>query len=245
MNKRKKITSLLLAGALVVGLPYSSAMSAKKTTVKKPIQIQYVALGDSLAAGQTPQGYIDSGYPDYISHNFKGTKYKLVDYDNFGIPGYTSVKLKNDILKSYKIRKEVKEATHITIDIGANDFLSILKTNPDPALALGALKDVETNLNTILSTIDKINPKAKVYVMGYYNPFPYYPAELQQEIVPLLDAVNNKIKAVAAKNKDTFIPTKELVAKNYEEYLPNSEDIHLSKVGYQAVAKEFWSKINK
>ncbi len=60
-----------------------------------------------------------------------------------------------------------------------------------------------------------------------------------------MDALINEIKAVATKNKDTFIPTKELVAKNYEEYLPNYEDIHLSKVGYQAVAKEFWSKINK
>ena len=35
MNKRSKITSLLLAGALVVGLPYS-VMSAKKAAVKKP-----------------------------------------------------------------------------------------------------------------------------------------------------------------------------------------------------------------
>ena len=99
----------------------------KRLAVKKPIQVQYVALGDSLAAGQTPTGYIDSGYPDYIVKNFKGQKYKLVDYDNYGIPGYTSDQLKNDILKSYKIRKEVKQATHITIDIGANDFLSVLK----------------------------------------------------------------------------------------------------------------------
>src|SRR3954447_15015999 len=106
MNKRKKITSLLLAGVLVVGLPYS-AMSAKKAAVKKPVQVQYVALGDSLAAGQTPTGYIDYGYPDYVANNFKGTKYKLVDYDNFGIPGYTSVQVKNDMLKSYKIRKEI------------------------------------------------------------------------------------------------------------------------------------------
>ena len=46
--------------------------------------------------------------------------------------------VKNDMLKSYKIRKEVKEATHITIDIGANDFLSILKTNPDLVVAFSA-----------------------------------------------------------------------------------------------------------
>ena len=244
MNKKIKLTSLLLAGALVVGLPYS-AMSAKKAPVKKPLQVQYVALGDSLAAGQTPTGYIDSGYPDYLVNNFKGPKYKLVDYDNYGIPGYTSVKLKNDILKSYKIRKEVKEATHITIDIGANDFLGVLKTNPDTVLALGKLEEFKSNLDTILSTIDKINPKAKVYVMGYYNPFPYLTTEQQAAVTPLLQALNTQIKSLAEENDDTFVSTEEIVAANYEKYLPVKEDIHLSKAGYQAVAKEFWKKINK
>lgn len=246
MNKRKKITSLLLAGALVVGLPYS-AMSAKKAAVKKPIQVQYVALGDSLAAGQTPTGYIDSGYPDYLVNNFKGTKYKLVDYDNYGIPGYTSLKLKNDILKSYKIRKEVKEATHVTIDIGANDFLSILTTNPDPVLAFNAFSAFSANLDTILSTIDQINPKAKVYIMGYYNPFlnSNYSTEQIATVQSQLDQINKQIETTAKNYGDTFVPTKNIVADNFKKYLPNKEDIHLSKTGYQAVAKEFWGKINK
>lgn len=246
MNIKKKITSLLLTGALIVGLPYS-AMSAKKITVKQPTQVQYVALGDSLAAGQTPTGYIDYGYPDYLVKNFKGTKYKLVDYDNFGIPGYTSVNLKNDILKSYKIRKEIKEATHITIDIGANDFLSILKTNPDPVLALSAVTTVATNLDTILSEIDKLNPKVKVYVMGYYNPFinSDYTADQKNSVQSLLSVVNEKIKTIAAENKDIFVPTDKVIENGSTNYLPNNQDIHLSKTGYQAVAKEFWNKINK
>ena len=244
MNKRSKITSLLLAGALIVGLPYS-VMSAKKAAVKKPVQVQYVALGDSLAAGLTPTGFIDYGYPDYIAKNFKGKKYKLVDYDNFGVSGYTSEHVKNDILKSYKIRKEVKEATHITIDIGANDFLSILKSNPDPVVAFSAIEEFNSNVNIILSTIDKINPKAKVYVMGYYNPFPYYTTDQQATIEPLLQAVNTQIEELAKENGDTFVATEKMVAANYEKYLPNHEDIHLSKPGYQAVAKEFWKKMNK
>lgn len=228
-----------MAGALIVGLPYS-VMSAKKT-----VQVQYVALGDSLAAGLSPTGIIDYGYPDYIEKNFKSKKYKLVDYDNFGVSGYTSKQMKNDLLKSYKIRKEVKEATHITIDIGANDFLSILKTNLDPAVAFTAIEEFTSNLNTILSTIDELNPKAKVYVMGYYNPFPYTTAEQQEMIQPLLDAVNSQIQASAKEHGDTFVATEKVVATNYEKYMPNDEDIHLSKAGYQAIAKEFWKKMNK
>ena len=178
MSKRKKITSMILAGALIVGLPYSS-LAAKKATVKKPVQVQYVALGDSLAAGQTPYKFIDYSYPDYVANHFKGTKYKLVDYDNFAIPGYTSVHVKNNILNSSKIKKEIKEATHITIDIGANDVLNTMETSPDSASILGTIGEVKANLDTILSTIDQLNPKAKVYVMGYYNSYPYSPAEKQ------------------------------------------------------------------
>lgn len=239
MIKIRKLIGLLLAAALIVGLPYS-VMSAKK-----PIEVQYVALGDSLAAGRTPDGIIDYGYPDYIKNNFQSKKYILMDYENFGIPGYTSMHLKNDLLNSYKIRKKVKKATHITIDIGANDFLSILRTNPDPAVALAAMEEFTSNLDTIFSTIDQINPKAKVYVMGYYNPFPYYKAERQETIKPLLATVNTQIEAAAKEHGDIFVPTEKVVATNYEKYMPNKEDIHLSKAGYQAVANEFWKKMNK
>ena len=36
-----------------------------------------------------------------------------------------------------------------------------------------------------------------------------------------------------------------MVAENYEKYMPNPEDIHLSKTGYQAVANEFWKKMKQ
>lgn len=196
-----------------------------------------------MAAGQSPFGFIDYGYPDYIAEYFVSNKYKLADFDNFGVPGYTSVHLKNDILKSGKIKKEIKEATHITIDIGANDLLGKLKT--DPANAADAIATVSANLQTILSTIDQLNPQATVYVMGYYNPFPSYPKEQQAALQPLLKALNAQIEAAAKKNRDTYVATEAQIAKNYQEYLPNPQDIHLSQTGYKAVAAEFWKAISK
>ncbi|MDR6998873.1 hypothetical protein [Neobacillus niacini] len=44
---------------------------------------------------------------------------------------------------------------------------------------------------------------------------------------------------------DTFVPTEDLIAKHYEEYIPNPTNIHLSLEGYQIVAKEFWKVIDK
>jgi len=90
-----------------------------------------------------------------------------------------------------------------------------------------------------------MNPNADVYVMGYYNPFPYAPQEHQPALLQLLASLNQKIEAVTTANAYTYIPTDKVISKNYETYLPNPENFHLSEEGYQVIAKEFWKKIDK
>ncbi|PLT30775.1 SGNH/GDSL hydrolase family protein [Peribacillus deserti] len=238
MNYKQKALGLLTAGALLAALPFNAVAKTQAKVEKPPVQVQYVALGDSLAAGQTPYKYVDYGYTDFIADYFVKNKYKLADFDNFGVPGYTSENVKNDVTKSKKIRKEIKEATHITIDIGANDLLPKLSTDP-----AGAIAAVKANLQTILKTIDSLNPRVKVYVMGYYNPYPGLSAAEQAKLLPLLKLFNAEIQKAAKDNKDTFVATDMLIAKKTAEYLPNPLDIHLSEAGYKAVASEFWKYI--
>ncbi|WP_419882943.1 GDSL-type esterase/lipase family protein [Peribacillus sp. B-H-3] len=242
MNGKKKAASLALAGVLCIWLPFSAM--AKPVQKDLPQHVQYVALGDSLAAGQTPNGYIDYSYADYLAGDFSANKYKykLDDFDNFGVPGYTSAQVKTDLLKSGKIRKEVKEATHITLDIGANDLLGKLN---DPAHVSEAISAVSSNLQTILSTIHKLNPHVKVYVMGYYNPYPYMPKDQQAALLPLLKALNAQIQTVTMQYKDTYVATESLIAKKYKEYITNKQNIHLSLSGYKVIAGEFWKAMMK
>lgn len=242
-NGGKAATILLAATLTLAPLSASAAQHSQAKSKPKPAKVEYVALGDSLAAGQTPYGVVDYGYADYIADSFVKGKYRLADFDNFGVPGYTSDKLKNDVVNSAKIRKEIKEATHITIDIGANDLLGKLKT--DPSHVTDAIKEVAANLQATLSEIDQLNPKVKVYVMGYYNPYPYYPKEQQEQLKPLLKGLNDQIKALSKKNGDTYISTEKVIEKKYKQYIPNQYDIHLSKSGYKAIAKEFWKGITK
>lgn len=165
-----------------------------------------------------------------------------VGYTNFGVSGYTSTDLKQDILIRQDVQEKISEAEFITIDIGANDLLQALNTPDQIPAVIGA---VTVNLQIILSTIDQLNPNAKVYVMGYYNPFPYLPSEQQDALLLLLDALNQVIESRAAANGDTFVPTERIIAKHYEMYLPNPSNIHLSKEGYRLVAKEFWKNLDK
>ena len=207
------------------------------------VQVQYVALGDSLAAGMTPSGQDrpeDLGYPDYIKENLAKT-YQMVNYDNFGVSGYTTNDVIADMSK-VNVQKEIKEATYLTIDIGANDLLPVIQV--DPTQAPAAIATAAAKLNTILSKIDELNPKVKVYVMGYYNPFPYL-TEQKAQLDQLLQAFNGQIQAQALLHGDTFVPTTQVInVANFKDYLPSPFNIHLSPLGYQVVAGEFLKVMN-
>ncbi|MDR4888553.1 SGNH/GDSL hydrolase family protein [Fredinandcohnia sp. QZ13] len=231
----KKILFSLILFALFLSIPVSAFA---KGPAKK--NIDYVALGDSLAAGTTPYNEIDKGYADFLVERFVQSQY-TVDFINFGVPGYTSTNVLHDMTK-FEVQAKIREAEYVTIDIGANDILRLLNT---PDKIPQALDEVSANLFGILGAIERLNPSAKVYVMGYYFPFPHLPEEQQQVLIPLLDRLNQVIETVAVLNNDTFIPTSKAIAKDYETFLPNPTNIHLSTEGYQIIAKEFWKKIDK
>jgi lysophospholipase L1-like esterase len=233
LKVRKKVSSILVVGALLVSLPFNVLARESK---KEPMQ--YVALGDSLAAGQTPYQKLDKGYADFLTERFEQSNYE-VTLSNFGVSGYTSAHVSAQ-LGNVNVRNSIAEAEYVTLDIGANDLLGALKFGIDPGMALDSVK---ANLAFILSEIDKLNPNVEVYVMGYYNPFPYLSEEQQTQLLPLLDALNQTIEQVSSFYGDEFVPTEKVIEKHETEYLPNPSDIHLSPEGYQVVAKEFWKKI--
>ncbi|WP_342433080.1 SGNH/GDSL hydrolase family protein [Neobacillus sp. FSL H8-0543] len=236
MSKGRKFKSLLLVGTLVFSLPISAWAKAPEKKV-----IDYVALGDSLAAGATPFKGKDLGYPDYLTQRFEQSQY-TVDFDNFAVNGYQSRHVLNDILVKDHVRGGIEEAEFITLDIGGNDILPVVLTGGNVPAAIASAVG---NIHIILKTIDALNPNAKVYVMGYFNVLPYLRHEQQQALLQVLDAFNSGIEKAAIANGDTFVPTAKIIAKNYQTYLPNPNDIHLSLEGYQIVAKEFWKYIDK
>ncbi|MED3878016.1 GDSL-type esterase/lipase family protein [Priestia megaterium] len=234
---KKKVSGLLIASTLVVGVPLSVQAKGNNLHNKEKHKINYVALGDSLAAGQTPYHQLDKSYADYLVKRFEQSQYS-VSYNNFGVSRYTSENLKNDILNNKEVQDKIKNANLITIDIGANDLLAKLKT--DPTHVKDSLLAVANNLQIILQTIDSLNPNVKVLVMGYYNPFPHYSQEQQASLLPLLEALNKTIEDRSIANGDKYVPTAQVIKRNEDQYVPNSEDIHLNLEGYQVVAKEFW-----
>ncbi|MBH0230304.1 GDSL-type esterase/lipase family protein [Halobacillus yeomjeoni] len=217
-------------------------------------EVDYVALGDSVTAGMTHYGGYDLGYVDYLTAKMESSGYD-VDFENFGVAGHTTSHLLS-VLKDEDVMEEIEEAELITITIGANDFINALKTcdlteneidfkTCDPPAFTSALNNVSNNLPEALDKIKRTNPNANVYVMGYYNAFPYKSIEEQTQIIPLLNNLNSIIEIYTDFYGYTFIPTEEVIAQNYVKYLPNPADIHLSKEGYEVIADEFWKSIQK
>ncbi|MGG3562092.1 serine hydrolase [Neobacillus rhizosphaerae] len=211
------------------------------------IQINYLALGDSLAAGMTPQGQDrpvvngidpDWGYPNYIAKDFTKS-YQLLKFVNLGVSGYKTDNIITDLEKD-AVQQEIKSATHLTIDIGANDLLPVVQK--DPMAAKNEIPVIAGKISTILGTIDQLNPNVKVYVMGYYNPFPYIIDPQQKELVnQLVQGFNAQIQAQAVQHGDTFVPTAQAInGSHFADYIPNPQNIHLSLPGYEVVAEEFW-----
>lgn len=222
---------------LLLSIPMQSF--AKETSTEGHV-VRFVALGDSLAAGQTPYGGFGPSYANYIADDFQKEHVHAM-LTNDGVSGFTSEQLREAIRLNQKEQAQIHSANLITIDIGANDLLGVLKTNP--AQVPAAIQNVRKNLFLILASIHHMNPRAHVYVMGYYNPFPYLPSAQQASLLVMLHGLNQVIQLDAVMNDDTYVPTEQTIDKIPFVYIPNPQNIHLSPAGYKAVAWDFWKAI--
>lgn len=225
-----------------------------KNTYKE--ELNYVALGDSVAAGRNPYGVNDYGYTDYIKDYLKNS-HKLNSYVTYAVSGYTTEDITNDInlnrnvevgAKSVGIKKALRESDLVTISIGANDFLggmnlsSIPSALSDSELVFKQIDDVIIKINDLL-TLVKQYAKGKIIVVGYYNPLPNltkYKDKIN-EVVSYADAQYEK----KCKDQDVYyVKVSDTMAEN-NEYLPNPLDIHPNKAGYEVISKKVINLIDK
>jgi lysophospholipase L1-like esterase len=213
---------------------------------RKNVNIDYVSLGDSLAAGLTPKHTIDKSYSDFIAEKLEA-KGLIGDFNKFGVTGYTTKDVLTAIDPANQENSQrvmaLSKAEIVTLDVGANDLLNIIpQLTANPIQASTIIQKVSENITKIISTLKNINPKAKIYIMGYYNAFPYYPEERQALLIPLVKRFNLAIKQAVEATGGTYIDTYQTMDKDLLKYLPEN-DIHPDLLGYQVIADEFWSVI--
>lgn len=254
MKKLSAFVTLLLVLQLV--LPFMATTQAEELNVPT----NYLAIGDSLAAGMNEKGEIGKGYADFIAQLFSDEESEVKFNKGFSYPGYTTEDVLKDIQANVTkpiydlngpsqatvgIKQSIEQADFITLSAGANDVLKYVNRtetgefNFDIAGVLVGIQNVAANYEKIFEAIHAINPDVDVSVMGLYNPFPHLqdPAK-QAQLNMLVATMNNSIKVIVEKNEGVFSSVADLIASNSEVYLPNPNNIHLSQAGYEVVAEQ-------
>lgn len=211
----------------------------------------YIAIGDSLAAGQTPNRAIDAGYADLIAGELKRSRQLAFYSKELAFPGFTTAEVLST-LQSEEAKALLKNATLVTISAGANDLLRLVQANPSEGSlsyqqvpADFALNNVRKNITEIINEVKEAAPKAKIYVMGYYFAYPHVHESQKQGVQKELDTLHTILKTQAESNGATFISVEEAFAPQAKELVPNPADVHPSMEGYRLMANAFLAQYNK
>lgn len=239
----------------VVLLTFQLVSPAAAMTGNKGEPANYLALGDSLAAGMIETGAVGTGYADYLAQTLEEAELLASYNKGFAVPGYTTEQVLDELNKDVEkpssetgkkvsLIDEIKKADVITLSVGANDVLKTLKQDESGNISLNfsevqqAIGKMAGNYALILKRITQLNPTADVFVMGYYNPFPHM-TKLTEQLNMLVGLLDNKVKGIAEGNGAYFVKVSDVIAADTAAYLPNPENIHPSEQGYKVIAEQF------
>ena len=232
----KRLLSLIGTVVLTMVFGVSSAFAQSEN---------YLSIGDSLAAGQTPYRQIDTGYSDLIAMRLGMTGQLSFYTKELAFPGFTTA----DVLKRVKSEEAsdlLANATLITVSAGANDLLRLVQVNPTAGtLAFSqlqtdyALNIVRKNMVEILEELKVRAPKAKIFVMGYYFAYPNVHATQKEGTNAQLIMLNTILQQQAEHAGATFVNVYDAFGLNATNLLPNISDVHPNFEGYRQMANAF------
>lgn len=227
---------------------FSSSLPAQ-AAIKIPAV--YVALGDSLAAGQTPNSQIDAGYADMIAGELVRHQPVALFTKDLAFPGFTT----QDVLervKSPEAKEVLASANIITLSAGANDLLRLVQVDPaEGSLTFQqiqtdfALNQARENVEAILAELKTRAPQADVYVMGYYFAYPHVRESQKEGTGKQLDRLNRILKQSAEKAGAQFVAVDAAFGASPTDKVPNPADVHPNFKGYQAMANAFLDRYQK
>ncbi|WP_320163408.1 GDSL-type esterase/lipase family protein [uncultured Trichococcus sp.] len=165
----RKIATMLLSLSML-----STVAIGKVSAAENNKSIDYVALGDSLAAGQKPTAIgsastklYGTSYPKFIRDDLSSNGL-LNSYANFGMSGYETWNVANDLMTTDSATQNaISEAEIITLDIGANDLLAYLEAEEgDVSNLLDRLAYMDQDqINYLIYQMDLLKSSAVPYTV--------------------------------------------------------------------------------
>lgn len=205
----------------------------------------FVAVGDSLTQGvgdSTKSG----GYVGILDDKINKNDDNIATFENYGHAGDRTDQLLKR-MKDPKVSTAIKKADVVLITIGANDIMKILRNNITDLNYKDFEKEqpeYEERLRDVFKQLEKYNPNAEIYLIGFYNPFDQYFGEIP-ELNKIVDDWNTIGKRVVDEYESYhFIPTKDLFEGTNED-LFFEDNFHPNDTGYEKMATRVFDYLKK
>lgn len=213
-----------------LGLPAGSSSSAVATPAPRDI-VAPVILGDSLARGTGDESGL--GIAGRLDAELRRRHVRARRTYNFAVNGARTNDLLG-VLDHENIREMLRQSNVVLVSIGGNDlwggtdWRSAVPPDPD-----AAMNEVLTRIETAVERIRAVNPKARIFFVGLYNPFVKTP--IGPQLTRLVHRWNARILEHFASDADfTLVQTEDLFSHkdrlSLDRFHPNGE-------GYELIAR--------
>ncbi len=216
------------------GIPASGFGDYEVPRTFVPRIVTLVGLGDSLTQGVGDERK-KGGYPGRLAtemDDWKGVK--EVRIENLAKRGRRSDQLVAQ-LKRDDIQEEVGKADLITLTIGGNDVMKVVKSNlfdlqPEPFRK--EIQPFTERLASTLFLIRKANPDALLVIIGLYNPLTVVTEEAS-EMDDIIREWNGVLEdAASADGRACFVPVDDLFISN-ANLVYHTDFFHPNARGYE------------
>ncbi len=269
-----QVTVLATTGTTLLLDPLIETMSASLVAANpRPAPLGYLALGDSYAVGVGATDPATGGYAARFAATLRGPQGEPVGLRNLAIPGATSA----DYLGDWPTRGQegtaplaaavralaVGGVTVVTIDIGGNDVLRLLKPGQPCADAdiagaacLAAMREAlqtmsAPSLPRILGALtEAAAPGTQIFVLTYPNPFSAGQSSLAEARTGLALAELNALIAETVRALATGASARQVTltlvdlaplftgeGANLTHIRDTPPDIHPNDVGHRTIAE--------
>ncbi len=243
----------------------------------------YLALGDSLAFGETDfmhnpsngdRGYV-SLFADTLRQLNGGVRPSVVNlaFDgettssfftgagnvfgpnaslmntNYSVPAIQYTMMLNTLAATAGAGNPIG---YVTVSLGANDLYGLLSDpnflnlplDQQQTRVMAALSRVQSNYTNLLLELASNLPAAKIWLVGYYNPFAVFPAPMGELAAEAVQGLNSVIAGEAGAFGATYIDTYNPLLHHETEYtyiLTNYQgfpNVHPNDLGYSVIGAQ-------
>ncbi|MBC1373060.1 SGNH/GDSL hydrolase family protein [Listeria booriae] len=216
------------------------------------VDIHLVAMGDSLTEGSGDEKK-DGGYVGIVKNDLKKREdVNKVTTENYGVGGNRIDQLMKRLETQKDFQKSVKQANAISITIGGNDVMKVVRQKLLDANEKDFTKASQTfdaHLKELLDEVRRLNADAPIYLFGIYNPYTTYFSEMKvfDDIIANWNAATKK--TLKAEKNAYFISINEQLeergATKVGKANPNLADdfFHPNHSGYKKMADALYKQI--